>query len=362
MVRRRVWLCVGLLTAAALAQDPNEEIRAARQTLDEFLKIGDELVRQGKHEAALKTFREAARAYDEAMRTIEEAMLRPPVEAPADLAHLDGLPADLRRRIDDLVAVMMDPQAGRESLQAQAQLKFIGKAAFPRVLGAMAKVRDRITDVDTIEERLLESNLKLADECLRSLDGYLDAKEKARLRPGVGKDYIRYILREHYRRWNEELKDRDEMPGPHRPAPPKVRHVPGASKRDPPATLGHLASTPAEQRRQIDALIEVLFDPQAGRRSLDAKEKLAALGRPAFPVILGRMAQIRDTLTDDDTMEERLAESSLKLADECLRQIDPFLDEKGKSIIRPGTDAKYVRYILRLHHRRWIETVGKEAD
>ncbi|MHC5051500.1 MAG: hypothetical protein ACYTGK_12925, partial [Planctomycetota bacterium] len=212
----RGWLCLLAITAAVLAQDPNEEIRQARQTLDEFLKIGDELVRQGKHDAALKTYREAAKAYDEAMRRIEDALLDQPAGPPADLAHLPGIPADLRRRIDDLVAVMMDPQAGRESLQAQEQLKAIGKAAFPRVLGAMAKVRDRITDNDTIEERLLESALKLADQCLRSMDGYLDAKEKAVLRPGVHKSYIQYVLREHYRRWNEVLKDRDEMPGPHR--------------------------------------------------------------------------------------------------------------------------------------------------
>ena len=67
---RRLCVCL-LLAAAALAQDPNEEIRQARQTLEEFLKIGDELVRQGKHEAALKTYREAAKAYDAAMRKIE---------------------------------------------------------------------------------------------------------------------------------------------------------------------------------------------------------------------------------------------------------------------------------------------------
>ncbi|MHC4135862.1 MAG: hypothetical protein ACYTDU_10440 [Planctomycetota bacterium] len=366
---RRVFLC--LLTAAALAQDPNEEIREARQTLEEFLKIGDELVRQGKHEAALKTYREAAKAYDEAMRKVEEAMLHPPIDPPADLAHLDATPADLRRRIDELVAVMMDPQAGRESLQAQEQLRAIGKAAFPRILGAMAKVLDRITDEDTMEERLLESALKLGDECLRTLDGYLDAKQKTSLRPGVDKNYIHYILRLHYRRWNEKLKDLAEMPGPHQPAdevfrgpikPASRRVAAEAGKWDPPATLGHVAGTPAEQRKMIDALVQVLFDVQAGRESLNAQQKLAAIGKPAFPVILGRMAKVRDTLTDDDTMEERLAESSLKLADECLRQIDPYLAEKGKVALRPGTDLKYVRYILRLHYRRWVEVVGKGAD
>jgi hypothetical protein len=355
---RRVWLCLLLAAAAVLAQDPNEEIRQARQTLEEFLKIGDELVRQGKHESALETYREAAKAYDAAIRKIEDALLRPPAEAPADLPHLDGLPADLRRRIDDLVAVMMDPQAGRESLQAQAQLKGIGKAAFPRVLGGMAKVRDRITDRDTIEERLLESALMVADQCLRSMDGYLDAKDKAVLRPGVHKGYIEYVLREHYRRWNEKLKDLDHMPGPYRPDPPQRYE----GRWDPPASLGHRESTPAEQRKEIDRLVDVLLDPQAGRDSLSAKQKLAALGKPVFPVILGRMAAIRDKLTDTDTIEERLIESSLRLADECLREIDPYLNEKRKALIRPGTDAKYVVYILRLHYRRWTEVLSKEDN
>ena len=352
---------LGLLTAAALAGDPNEEIRTARQTLEEILKIGDELVRQGKHEAALKTYREAARAYDEAMRKIEDAMLDPPadppVDPPADLAHLGTTPADLRRKIDELVAVLLDPQAGRMSLQAREELRAIGKAAFPRILGAMARVRDRITDEDSIMERLLESNLRLADECLRSMDGHLDAQERTVLRPGVDKDHIQYILRLHYRRWNEKLKDLDELPGPHRPP---VRPGAGASRWDPPATLGHLASTGAEQRKQIDRLIDTLFDPQAGRESLEAQQKLAALGKPVFPVILGRMARIRDTLPDQDTMEERLVESSLKLADTCLREIDPYLNEKAKPVIRPGADAKYIRYILRLHYRRWVEVLSKE--
>jgi hypothetical protein len=356
---RRMGACLLLAVAAALAQDPDEEIRQARQTLEEFLKIGDELARQGKRDAALKTYREAARAYDEAMQRIGDALLRPAPEPPADLAHLPGTPADLRQRIDDLVAVMLDPQAGSEALQAKAQLETIGKPAFPRVLGAMARVRDRITDRDSREERLLESGLELADRCLRGMDGYLDAKEKAALHPGVAKHYIRYILREHYRRWNEKLKDANEMPGPHRPL--RDRAAP-ASKWDPPKTLGHLASTPAERRREIDRLVDILFDPEAGRACLEAREKLAALGRPVFPVILGRMAAIRDTLTDDDTMKERLIESTLMLADQCLRRIDPYLDDHGKALLRPGTDAKYVRYILRLHYRRWTEALSKEAD
>jgi hypothetical protein len=359
---RRVSVCL-LLAAAVLAQDPDEEIRQARQTLEEFLKIGDELVRQGKHEAALKTYREAAKAYDAAMRKIEDALLHPPAQPPADLAHLEGTPADLRQRIDDLVAVMMDPQAGRESRQAKEQLRAIGKPAFPRVLGAMAKIRDRLTDDDTREERLLESALQLADECLRAMDGHLDGQGKPALHPGSDTNYVRWVLNQHYRRWNEKLRHMDRMPGPSRPREaPKIRRAAGTSRWDPPATLGHLASTPAEQRKEIDKLIDILFDPEAGRESLTAREKLAAMGKRVFPVILGRMAKVRDTLTDEDTIEERLVESSLRLADECLREIDPYLNDKHKSVIRPGTDAKYVVYVIRLHYKRWVQVLSKEGD
>jgi hypothetical protein len=142
-----------------------------------------------------------------------------------------------------------------------------------------------------------------------------------------------------------------EEPTP--PADPKPK--PTLGKYDPPATLGHLETTPPEQRKEIDDLIAVMFDVDAGRASLEAKAKLAEIGKPAFLPILGRMAQIRDTITDDDTIEERLLESSLMLADQCLREMDGYLDSKGKAWIRPGTDRKYIKYILILHYRRWNE-------
>ncbi|MHC4135128.1 MAG: hypothetical protein ACYS0K_09095 [Planctomycetota bacterium] len=137
----------------------------------------------------------------------------------------------------------------------------------------------------------------------------------------------------------------------------KKKRTPGTSRWDAPATLGHLKSTPPAQRKQIDEFIGLLMDPQAGRDSLDAKQKLAAIGKPAFPAILGAMARVRDTIGDTDTIDERLIESSLKLADECLREMDGYLVSKQKAPIRPGTDKKYIVYIIRLHYRRWKEAL-----
>jgi hypothetical protein len=135
----------------------------------------------------------------------------------------------------------------------------------------------------------------------------------------------------------------------------KGKRAPGSSRWDAPATLGHLKTTPPSVRKQIDEYVGLMMDPQAGRDSLDAKQKLAAIGKPAFPVILGAMAKVRDTIGDTDTIDERLIESSLKLADECLREMDGYLVSKQKAPIRPGTDKKYIVYIIRLHYRRWKE-------
>jgi hypothetical protein len=134
---------------------------------------------------------------------------------PADLPHLEDTPADLRKTIDELIALMMDPQAGRDSLDAKQKLVAIGKPAFPRILGAMAKIRDTITDTDSLDERLIESSLKLADGALREMDGYLDSYNKGLIRPGTDKKYIEYILKLHYRRWVRDLSTMSEMPGPY---------------------------------------------------------------------------------------------------------------------------------------------------
>ncbi|MHC4930641.1 MAG: hypothetical protein ACYTGV_00405, partial [Planctomycetota bacterium] len=61
--------------------------------------------------------------------------------------------------------------------------------------------------------------------------------------------------------------------GPPEPVPPPRREPPIRQSRwDPPADLPHLESTPAELRQRIDEQIEIMFDPDAGRESLEAKE------------------------------------------------------------------------------------------
>jgi hypothetical protein len=137
---------------------------------------------------------------------------------------------------------------------------------------------------------------------------------------------------------------------------PKKR-ADGTSRYDPPATLGHLETTPPELRKQIDECVAMLLDPQAGRESHEAKAKLAAIGKPAFLPLLGAMAKVRDTISDNDSMEERLIESSLMLADQCLREMDGFLDSHAKGVIRPGTDKKYLAYVMRMHYKRWDEVL-----
>lgn len=160
---------------------------------------------------------------------------------------------------------------------------------------------------------------------------------------------------------NPEGEEPEAAPSPEGGEKPRLgggKKPDGAGKYDPPATLGHLETTPPEQRKQIDELIALMFDVQAGRESHDAKAKLAAIGKPAFLPVLGKMAVIRDTITDEDSMPERLIESSLMLADGCLREMDGFLEASGKQVIRPGTDKKYIKYILLLHYRRWNDGMG----
>lgn len=136
----------------------------------------------------------------------------------------------------------------------------------------------------------------------------------------------------------------------------------GTSRWAPPADLPHLESTPPEMRKKIDELIKTMMDHDMGRDSILAKEALAAIGKPAFPRVLGAMAAIRDTITDTNSDEEMLIESSLKLADECLRLMDGHLTAKNKAVLRPGNERKYIGYILILHYRRWVETLSKMPE
>ncbi len=126
------------------------------------------------------------------------------------------------------------------------------------------------------------------------------------------------------------------------------------SKWDPPANLGHLTETTNEERARIDKLIKTMLDPDMGRDSLKAQQELVRFGKKAFPRILGEMAKIRDTITDKDDDEERLIESGLMLGDNCLREIDPYLNAFNKTVLRPGASKRYIVYILRLHYKRWM--------
>jgi hypothetical protein len=139
-------------------------------------------------------------------------------DPPVDIPHLEDTPPELREKIDNYITSMFDPWAGRDSTDAKYELINIGKPAFPRILAKMAAVRDTITDVDNDDERLIESSLKLADEALREMDGYLTSHTKPVLRPGSEKKYIAYICRLHYKRWVTVLKDMPAMPGPYDPS------------------------------------------------------------------------------------------------------------------------------------------------
>ncbi len=127
----------------------------------------------------------------------------------------------------------------------------------------------------------------------------------------------------------------------------------------PPADLGHLKDTAPELRAKIDKLVDQVFDPFAGRDSGRAKTKLAAIGKPAFLPILGRMRRERDKLKDDGSHDELQVEASIRIADTTLRMMDGHLDGKGKQPIRPGTQNDYIDRILLMHYRRWVKDLHK---
>jgi hypothetical protein len=146
-----------------------------------------------------------------------EGFLKSKFDPPTDIPHVEGTPEDVKKQIDELITVMFDQDAGIDSHHAKKKLIALGKPSFPRILAKMASVRDTITDVDSMEERLLESSLMLADDALREMDGYLEANSKSKLRPGSEKKYIAYICRLHYKRWVQVLEAMPEMPGPFDP-------------------------------------------------------------------------------------------------------------------------------------------------
>ena len=249
MVHRSALILV-LAALPCLAGDKIEqEILKTMNAMKVLIAAGQNLEAAGRPEEALKAYGMAVQIFERLEARLDgkstgvlvgaaggvvrgapvaPAPVRPPRrlrparpsrwDPPGDLDHLETTPKAQREQIDRLVEVMLDPTAGADSLKAKAKLAAIGKPAFPRVLGAMARLRDQIADQDTMQERLMESSLKLGDECLRGMDGYLNAKAKGVIRPGSDKRYIRYILRLHFKRWKQVLKGMAKMPGPYDPA------------------------------------------------------------------------------------------------------------------------------------------------
>jgi hypothetical protein len=138
---------------------------------------------------------------------------------------------------------------------------------------------------------------------------------------------------------------------------PKTGRKVRISKWNPPDDIGHLESTPAEQRKEIDELIAMMFDPYAGRDSIDAKPKLALIGKPAYLPILAAMVKAKANFKWDNQHDDNVNMSSVKLADECLRMMDGYLEANGIGVIRPGTDETYYGYVIRMHYKRWKKTL-----
>ncbi|MHC4954628.1 MAG: hypothetical protein ACYTGZ_12150 [Planctomycetota bacterium] len=131
------------------------------------------------------------------------------------------------------------------------------------------------------------------------------------------------------------------------------------SRYNPPADLGHLESTSAEDKKKIDELIATLFDPDSGRDGFDAKRKLIATGKPAFCPLLAEMVRTKKKLKWDRSIEDNIQMSSVRLADEVLREMDGWVEAKNIQRIVPGTDEKYFDYVTRMYYKRWLTVLQK---
>jgi len=138
---------------------------------------------------------------------------------PEDLvAHLESTPADKRKEIDDLINTLFDPDAGSDCFRAKKKLIVAGKPAFIPILQRMIVTKKLLKWDRSIEDNQTLSSVRLADETLREMDGWIEAKNVRRIVPGSDERYYDYVLRIYYRRWLTELKDLDTMPGPYDPA------------------------------------------------------------------------------------------------------------------------------------------------
>jgi len=130
------------------------------------------------------------------------------------------------------------------------------------------------------------------------------------------------------------------------------------SRWNPPEDMGHLKETPADERKVIDDLLTLVFDPLAGKASLSAKQKLAIIGKPAYLPILASIRNAKKTMKWDNQHDDNLLMSSAKLADECLRIMDGYLEANGVGVIRPGTPENFYNFVIRMHYKRWIKTLA----
>jgi hypothetical protein len=137
----------------------------------------------------------------------------------------------------------------------------------------------------------------------------------------------------------------------------KMRKV-RISRWNPPEDLGHLEDTPAEKKKEIDDLLTLVFDPYAGRDSLDAKQKLALIGKPAYLPVLAAIRDAKKELKWDNNHDDNVAMSSVKLADECLRLMDGYLEANSVGVIRPGTPQSYYDFVIRMHYKRWKQKLA----
>lgn len=135
------------------------------------------------------------------------------VDPLSTLDHLPGTDPKLRLRIDRALAALKK----RDNLDSSEHLAGYGKAAFPRILGAMAGLRDRLATATPAASEDLESQLSRLDACLRDIDGHLSERRIGLIRPGIGIKYVVYVCRLHYARWNKNLRDLSIMPGPFDP-------------------------------------------------------------------------------------------------------------------------------------------------
>lgn len=127
------------------------------------------------------------------------------------------------------------------------------------------------------------------------------------------------------------------------------------SKYNPPEDLKpHIESTPADKRKEIDDLIDTMFDADAGGDCHRAKKKLIALGKPAFLPILQRMVVSKKLVKWDRSIDDNQLMSSVRLADEVLREMDGWIEAKNVRRIVPGSDERYYDYVLRIYYRRWL--------